>query len=42
MNTAIITGASSGIGLNISNVLLNLGYKVYDMGSIDDIEISQE
>lgn len=32
MNTAIITGASSGIGLNISNVLLNLGYKVYGFG----------
>ena len=32
MNTAIVTGASSGIGLSISKELLNLGYKVYGLG----------
>lgn len=32
MKTAIVTGASSGIGLSISKVLLSLGYKVYGFG----------
>lgn len=32
MDTAIVTGASSGIGLSISKELLNLGYKVYGLG----------
>ncbi|MGN0144482.1 MAG: SDR family oxidoreductase [Clostridium sp.] len=32
MNTAIVTGASSGIGLSISKVLINAGYKVYGFG----------
>ena len=32
MNSAIVTGASSGIGLSISKILLNLGYKVYGFG----------
>ncbi|MPQ43084.1 SDR family NAD(P)-dependent oxidoreductase [Clostridium tarantellae] len=32
MKTAIVTGASSGIGLEISKVLINLGYKVYGFG----------
>lgn len=32
MNTAIVTGASSGIGLCITKVLLNLNYKVYGFG----------
>ncbi|CDF58414.1 SDR family oxidoreductase [Thermobrachium celere] len=32
MKTAIVTGASSGIGLEISKVLINHGYKVYGFG----------
>ena len=32
METAIITGASSGIGLAISKAVINLGYKVYGFG----------
>lgn len=32
MKIAIVTGASSGIGLSISKVILNLGYKVYGIG----------
>ncbi|SHI46720.1 hypothetical protein SAMN02745163_00322 [Clostridium cavendishii DSM 21758] len=32
MKTAIITGASSGIGFEISKILLKLGYKVYGIG----------
>lgn len=32
MNSAIVTGASSGIGLSITKVLLNLNYKVYGFG----------
>lgn len=32
MKTAIVTGASSGIGLCISKELLDLGYKVYGLG----------
>lgn len=32
MKTAIVTGASSGIGLSICKVILNLGYKVYGIG----------
>lgn len=32
MDTAIVTGASSGIGLSISKELLNLGHKVYGLG----------
>lgn len=32
MNAAIVTGASSGIGLSITKVLLKLGYKVYGFG----------
>lgn len=32
METAIITGASSGIGLAISKEVLNLGFKVYGFG----------
>ena len=32
MDTAIVTGASSGIDLSISKELLNLGYKVYGLG----------
>lgn len=32
MKTAIVTGASSGIGLEISKKLLEMGYKVYGFG----------
>lgn len=32
MDTAIITGASSGIGLETSKTLIKLGYKVYGFG----------
>lgn len=32
MKVAIVTGASSGIGLEISKILLKLGYKVYGIG----------
>lgn len=32
MNTAIVTGASSGIGLAISEMLLKLDYRVYAFG----------
>lgn len=32
MKIAIVTGASSGIGLSISKIILNLGYKVYGIG----------
>lgn len=32
MKTAIITGSSSGIGLETTKVLLDLGYKVYGIG----------
>ena len=32
MNTAIVTGASSGIGLSISKSILKCGYKVYGFG----------
>ena len=32
MKTAIVTGASSGIGLEISRKLLHMGYKVYGIG----------
>lgn len=32
MKTAIVTGASSGIGFEISQKLLNMGYKVYGFG----------
>jgi short-subunit dehydrogenase len=32
MKTAIVTGASSGIGLEISRVLIRNGYKVYGFG----------
>ncbi|WP_066495227.1 SDR family NAD(P)-dependent oxidoreductase [Abyssisolibacter fermentans] len=39
MNTAIVTGASSGIGLSIAVKLIDLGYKVYgiarDFSKID-------
>lgn len=41
MNSAIVTGASSGIGLSITKVLLKLNYKVYgfgrDFSKCDDI-----
>lgn len=32
MKAAVVTGASSGIGFEISKVLLELGYKVYGIG----------
>ncbi|NSW91738.1 MAG: SDR family oxidoreductase [Firmicutes bacterium] len=32
MKAAVVTGASSGIGLEISKVLIKLGYKVYGIG----------
>ncbi|WP_072723204.1 SDR family NAD(P)-dependent oxidoreductase [Tepidibacter thalassicus] len=32
MKTAIVTGASSGIGFEISKILIKLGYKVYGIG----------
>ncbi|GAA0076973.1 SDR family NAD(P)-dependent oxidoreductase [Clostridium sp. CTA-5] len=32
MKAAIVTGASSGIGFEISKVLINLGYRVYGIG----------
>ena len=32
MKTAIVTGASSGIGKEISNTLLKMGYQVYGIG----------
>ncbi|NMM62785.1 SDR family oxidoreductase [Clostridium sp. P21] len=32
MRAAIVTGASSGIGFEISKVLIKLGYKVYGIG----------
>ncbi|WP_333860889.1 SDR family oxidoreductase [Clostridium sp.] len=32
MKTAIVTGASSGIGFEISKMLLSMGYKVYGFG----------
>ena len=32
MKTAIVTGASSGIGFEIAQKLLNMGYKVYGFG----------
>ncbi|AGY74968.1 MULTISPECIES: SDR family oxidoreductase [Clostridium] len=32
MKTAIVTGASSGIGFEIAQRLLNMGYKVYGFG----------
>lgn len=32
MKTAIVTGASSGIGFEITKTILNLGYKVYGIG----------
>lgn len=32
MDTAILTGASSGIGFEISKILIKLGYKVYGFG----------
>lgn len=32
MKAAIVTGASSGIGFEISKVLIDLGYKVYGIG----------
>ena len=31
-DTAIVTGASSGIGLEISKVLCRLGYEVFGIG----------
>lgn len=32
MKTALVTGASSGIGLEISKILIELGFKVYGFG----------
>ena len=34
LKTAIVTGASSGIGLAISKMLAEEGYKVYGIGRI--------
>ncbi|MFZ7134173.1 MAG: SDR family oxidoreductase [Eubacteriales bacterium] len=34
MKTAIVTGASSGMGQSISKTLLKLGYKVYGLGRV--------
>ncbi|MBD5393116.1 MAG: SDR family oxidoreductase [Lachnospiraceae bacterium] len=41
-NAAIVTGASSGIGLEISRVLLRLGYEVFGIGRNFVIESEEE
>lgn len=41
-NAAIVTGASSGIGLEISRVLCRLGYEVFGMGRNFDRELTQD
>ena len=40
MKTAILTGASKGIGLAMAKRLVSLGYKVYGLSRSNDISFS--
>ena len=41
-DAAIVTGASSGIGLEISKLLCRLGYEVFGIGRNFDTEFTED